>query len=126
MGVSMDIKEAREREAKETMRWADETMMLSVDFDGVIHQYSRGWDGGKIYDPPMPGAVEGIARLESRGYIVVVFTARDGPYDNIKAWLKEHGLGHLEVTNRKIPCRAYIDDRAIRFTNWKDIVYYFT
>ena len=26
---------------------------IAVDFDGVIHKYSKGWQGGEIYDEPV-------------------------------------------------------------------------
>lgn len=49
---------------------------IAVDFDGVIHQYSQGWQDGSIYDPPMPGAREGLVALMSE-YAVYVHTTRD-------------------------------------------------
>src|SRR5690606_42044179 len=36
---------------------------VAVDFDGVIHAYSRGWQDGSIYDEPVPGAVDGLRQL---------------------------------------------------------------
>lgn len=35
-------------------------MTISIDFDGVIHQYSKGWQNGEIYDPPIRGAARFI------------------------------------------------------------------
>ncbi len=51
---------------------------IAVDFDGVIHRYSRGWQDGSIYDPPVDGAVEALERLHHR-YKVVIFTTRVNP-----------------------------------------------
>lgn len=48
---------------------------IALDFDGVIHRYSRGWGDGKIYDPPMDGAPEAIERL-NKEFNLVIFTAR--------------------------------------------------
>lgn len=119
---------------------------IAIDFDGVIHRYSKGWHDGSIYDEPMPGAIEGIRRLQER-YAVVVFTSRE-PFA-IAIWLGMYGLqcvldpqdavvGSMEaegepakfwnrqdailVTNRKLPAVAYVDDRAVLFTTWDDVV----
>jgi ribonucleotide monophosphatase NagD (HAD superfamily) len=109
---------------------------IAIDFDGVIHRYSRGWHDGTIYDKPMEGAVDAILRLMKRGYRIVIFTCRaeteDGRRDVLK-WLDKHfdwerTVGHFyepEVTNVKPKAIAYIDDRGLRFTNWKDMLNYF-
>lgn len=98
---------------------------ICVDFDGVIHKYSGGWRDGDIYDPPMDGAREKINLLMDRGFKVVVLTARTD-FVAVRIWLKSYGFPDLEVTNVKPPAIAYIDDRAIRFTNWDDITRYFS
>lgn len=106
-------------------------MTLALDFDGVIHAYSRGWQGGKIYDQPMPGAREGVQACLD-GEATFVFTARenlgevaqwiidnlgiqaiaDSPVTSRHFWNKR---GVLLVTNKKYPARAYLDDRAVKF-----------
>lgn len=105
---------------------------IAVDFDGVIHKYSKGWQGGEIYDKPVDGAVKAYYALIEKGYDVVVFTTRKD-LEAVKAWMELHfdfekRLGHFyepEVTNKKPAAIAYIDDRGIRFTNWVDILNYF-
>lgn len=109
---------------------------IAVDFDGVIHAYSRGWQDGTIYDPPLPGALDSLRTLMET-YAVFIHTTRDA--GAVAAWLAERGFdtvididgpshpkrefwndqGILLVTDRKLPAIAYIDDRGIRFTNWE-------
>jgi len=101
---------------------------ICIDFDGVIHRYSKGWMEGKIYDEPVDGAIEAIKLLQ-KDFEIVVLTARSslGEKRNvlIRKWLKSHGLD-VKITNIKPPAIAYLDDRAIRFQgNWQDMLNYF-
>jgi hypothetical protein len=89
---------------------------LLVDFDKVIHRYSRGWADGTAYDPPMPGAKGGLYILEEQGYEIVIFSTR--PAAQILEWLRKYDFPRYRVTNIKEPAVAILDDRAIRFTNW--------
>jgi hypothetical protein len=107
---------------------------VAVDFDGVIHRYGKGWHDGTIYDEPMSGAIEGLKRLQQR-YAVFVFTSRE--VEQVLPWLEGWGLDvaadgppwptfwnsqeQILVTNRKLPAVAYIDDRAVRFTDWASL-----
>lgn len=103
---------------------------IAVDFDGVVHRYSRGWADGTIYDPPMPGALEGLRELMDAGPVFIhttrdisdvaewligrhfnVRTGHDGPFWNER--------GTLLVTNRKLAATAYLDDRGVRFLTWE-------
>lgn len=109
---------------------------IAVDFDGVIHQYSRGWADGTIYDPPIAGAIEGLRSL-MKNYAVFVHTTRDPKqvsewlnYQGIPTELYIHDDAHtfwygqdsILVTNFKLPAIAYIDDRAYFFTGWGKVV----
>jgi hypothetical protein len=107
-------------------------MTIAVDFDGVVHAYSRGWADGSIYDPPLPGALDALRTLMGQ-HAVFIHTTRDR--HQVVDWLQGRGLeavadspvtsrvfwderGRLLVTDRKYPAVAYIDDRAVRFDNW--------
>ncbi len=112
--------------------------VICVDFDGVIHRYSKGWQDGAIYDPPMEGAKEELERLVSKDYKVIILTTRLNPEVNddinleknkISKWLSangfQRGTHYHDITAVKPIAGIYIDDRALRFTNWKDMSKYF-
>jgi|SRR6185436_1358784 len=100
---------------------------IAIDFDGVIHGYSKGWQDGSIYDPPVAGAKETITRLRRAGFRVMVYTTRasnrtiDGQFEESQAedvagYLKQHEIPFDEIfTGEKPFFHALIDDRAVRF-----------
>ncbi len=118
---------------------------IAVDFDGVIHRYSAGWHDGTCYDIQVEGALNGLKKL-MKSHAVFVFSTRDPV--QIQEWFARHAhemptqiiaphekfwnggmVGNepiLGITNRKLAAIAYIDDRAIRFTDWGDVLAYFT
>lgn len=96
---------------------------IALDFDGVLHAYSRGWADGTIYDDPVHGAVEACLALQQAGFELVIFTARQD-IPAIDAWLAKHGFPAMPVTHTKPPAALYIDDRALRFVDWLDCLIY--
>lgn len=105
-------------------------MTIALDFDGVIHRYSKGWQNGEIYDDMIEGTKEFIEAQFAAGNSVVVISTRDP--DQIVPWLARelwtipvvtlpdgekfwNTIGVVAVTNRKIPAFMYIDDRAYKF-----------
>jgi hypothetical protein len=110
------------------------TQTVAVDFDGVIHAYSRGWQDGTIYDEPVPGAFNALRSLMET-CAVMIHTTREPA--SVARWIKAqsgiemswcadendtgefwNGRDSILVTRRKLPAVAYIDDRGIRFTSW--------
>jgi hypothetical protein len=91
-----------------------------VDFDGVIHRYSKGWADGTVYDPPVVSARTALRALVHDGYEPVIFSTRDAVQITaaFKAWGWDE-CASLTVTNVKLPAVAQIDDRAIRFWDWR-------
>lgn len=94
---------------------------IAIDFDGVIHKCSKGHHDGTIYDDPMPGTKDALEFIESLGYKIIIFTVRRNDYD-IPEWLEKHGIKHYPITHTKPPARLYIDDKALRFENWNDVM----
>lgn len=109
------------------------TKTIAVDFDGVIHRYSKGWHDGTCYDEPMPGAEEGLKKLMKK-YSVFIFSTRDSR--QIQDWMAQHmqiptviitsekfwnNQLAIGITDRKLPAIAYVDDRAVRFSNWNEV-----
>jgi hypothetical protein len=93
---------------------------IAVDFDGVIHTYSRGFDDGSIYDGPMPGVIEALTFLKEK-YYIYIFSNRSGTPEGkvaIEEFLQANRIPFDEVSMTKPPAKFYIDDRAVRFKNW--------
>ena len=61
---------------------------IAIDFDGVIHAYSKGWQDGSCYDKPVDGVFAAIVSLFRNGYSVFIFSTRNSK--QIKKWMKEN------------------------------------
>ena len=96
-------------------------MILAIDFDGTIHDHKNPV-AGRTMGPPILGAKETLINFKNDGHTIVVHSVwgndRNGA---IKAWLKYFEIPYDEVTNIKPDADYYIDDKAIKFTNWNDI-----
>lgn len=103
-------------EEERKLRWG---VSLAIDFDGVLHRYSKGWCDGVIYDSPCENAVESMWELVRRGYEPYVLTARED-HEAVREWLEKWDFPELEVSNVKRPALAYIDDKAMHFDNWAE------
>lgn len=64
-------------------------MTIAVDFDGVIHAYSRGWHDGTIYDPPLPRAIEGLRALMEHDAVFILTTREP---EQVMPWLEGYGF----------------------------------
>lgn len=106
---------------------------IAVDFDGVLHGYSKGWQDGSIYDNPVPGAREAMLKLKEMGYYVLIFSTRgNATYRKIgkdsksemEKWLNKHDIFFDEIcTTGKPRAKMYIDDRAINFSGkWDETI----
>tara|TARA_B100001989_G_scaffold228776_1_gene185767 strand:- start:457 stop:855 length:399 start_codon:yes stop_codon:yes gene_type:complete len=102
---------------------------IAIDFDGVIHNFDKGWHDGTCYGEPIPGALEAIKNL-SQNYKIIIFTAKAKPnrplvqgktgLTLVEEWLKKYDIFKYvsEITSEKPRAQIYIDDRGYRFINW--------
>ncbi|MDU2064738.1 MAG: hypothetical protein E6713_07820 [Sporomusaceae bacterium] len=89
-----------------------------LDFDGVIHSYTSGFQGVEVIpDPPVTGIKEAIEEIRKHYRVVIVSTRchQAGGKEAINIWLKQYGIVVDDVAVHKPPAIVYVDDRAICF-----------
>jgi len=108
---------------------------LAIDFDGVIHDFSKGYHDGTCYGDPIKGSLEAIKKL-SIDYNIIIFTAKAKPSrplvngktgtELVQEWLEKHNVMQYvtEITAEKPRSQIYIDDKGYHFQNWKDTLKY--
>ena len=111
----------------------DRLPILSLDFDGVIHDYGKGWQNGRIYGNATTGFFEWAAEAAKK-FTLVIHSSRahtkEGA-DAIDQWLLEqaekaglNGQALIElfiIQAEKPPALLTIDDRCVRFDgDWSD------
>ena len=106
---------------------------IAVDFDGVIHAGSKGFYDGTIYDVPIDDTKAGLEYL-SKNYKIVIYTCKANPsrplingktgIELILEWLKKYDYDKYisDIVYEKPNAKYYIDDKAIGFRNWKQIL----
>lgn len=103
---------------------------ICVDFDGVLHSYESGWQGVSVIpDAPVTDIDTGKSAiawlrelLDDDRLVVAIFSSRattdEGRaaiWDWLSRYLQPCDLEKLEVTDKKGPAFALVDDRAITF-----------
>ncbi len=120
--------------SSDSKKASDFLPIICVDFDGVIHSYEKGWQGGGIYGEVVPGFFEWVERVRHHVKLVI-YSSRSKTEEGtaaMAAWL--HGKrtawmeGHperrstellYEFAHEKPAAWLTIDDRAICFQgNW--------
>jgi hypothetical protein len=105
--------------------------ILCLDFDGVIHSYTSGWQGADVIsDEPVPGAIEFLeAALEH--FDVCILSSRSHQSGGIGAmhgWLAQwtaqmvngrpwipEWVFQIRLVTEKPPAHVTIDDRGWAF-----------
>ena len=110
---------------------------ICIDFDGVIHDYMRGWQDGTIYGHVTPGFFEWMEKARHH-FKLVIYSSRSKTDEGViamgrwlhnerNAWIKAGGERdpklplEIEFAHEKPAAWLTIDDRCVRFDgNWSD------
>ena len=108
-------------------------MRVCVDLDGTICSLTENGDYGNV--KPLPNAIETLQRFKKEGHYIIIYTARrmrthNGNVSEIikevgeltTTWLQKHNIPYDELIFGKPYAHVYIDDLAISFTSWEDVV----
>lgn len=64
---------------------------IAIDFDGVLADYSKGYQGKDVFGTPIPGADNATKVLKENGWRIIIYTTRPNT-DALRKWLKENGI----------------------------------
>lgn len=116
---------------------SDRKPILCLDFDGVCHSYTSGWQGAAVIpDPPVPGLFEFLDEA-CRVFDVQIYSSRSHQEGGILAmqlwfikqralWREGGGRGSetidLAFPEHKPSALVSLDDRGWRFTgSWPSV-----
>ena len=105
---------------------------IAIDFDGVLADYSKGYQGKDIFGAPITGADNATKVLKENGWRIIVYTTRPNT-EALRHWLKENNITYDYINENpdqpeegkgcKLIADIYIDDRALQFRGqWKWLV----
>ena len=107
---------------------------IAIDFDGVIHNFDKGYYDGTCYGDPIHNSLNAL-KLLSNKYNVIIYSSKclpDRPLINglngkqlIIKWLQKYDVLKYvkEITHFKPRAKYYIDDKGITFkNNWDEIL----
>lgn len=113
-------------------------LIVAVDLDGVLADFSKGWQGSDVIGDPLPGAVAFTHELRQLGYEIWITSCRCSPSTYVRltgiwetdeylagptlSWLKKHRFcyDYLYQGRGKPLASLYIDDNAYRCTPSSD------
>lgn len=96
---------------------------ICIDFDGVIHDCSQGFQGEDVFGEMIPNADTATSVLKKQGWTIIIFTTRKKS-DKLENWLKDKNITYDYInenpdqpdnTSGKVIADVYLDDRGICF-----------
>ena len=94
---------------------------VALDFDGVIHNYKEPKPGRKM-GPPIPGTKDALELLKSAGYTIIIHSCNRA--QAIKDFMSYYQLPYDSIWEGqgKPVADAYLDDKAIKFVHWDQVL----
>ena len=96
---------------------------ICFDLDGVIANFTDGWQGFDVIATPNKEVINTMWELQATGWFIVIWTCRaDTP--TLRKWLKDNKVPYdsLNSHGHNPPCTSHkpiyhvmVDDRAINY-----------
>lgn len=98
----------------------DKIKRVVIDIDGTICEELPTFE--KSLANPIAGALESVNKLYDSGVFIIFYTARGwAEFKMTENWLKSHGFKYHTLICGKPVYDMWIDDRAVKFTDWPSI-----
>ena len=104
---------------------------ICIDFDGVLADYSEGYQGKDKFGEMIPGADVASQVLKEKGWTIIIYTTRTATAA-LKKWLEKNNIKYDFINENpnqpedskdgcKIAADIYLDDRGMTFRGqWTD------
>lgn len=99
-------------------------MILAIDFDGTLHDITHPI-AGKRMGEPIAGALQAMEDLYDQGHRIIIYTVRAATKQGkevVEEWLDHFGIDFHDITAVKPNADMFIDDRAVRFETWEQVM----
>lgn len=97
---------------------------IAIDFDGVLADYSKGYQGKDVFGVMIPGSDSATKVLKENDWTIIIYTTRPVT-EALKKWLNDNGIAYDYINENpnqpeeskgcKLIADVYLDDRAINF-----------
>lgn len=96
-------------------------LVLAIDFDHTIADTAHPIEGRKM-GPPIEGAKEALSQIRAAGHKIIIHSCNNPKA--IRDWMAYYEIPYHYIWDEKGKpiCDYYIDDRAITFTTWQEVI----
>jgi predicted mannosyl-3-phosphoglycerate phosphatase (HAD superfamily) len=96
-------------------------MNIIIDIDGTVCEEKPTFE--RALAKPLCGAVDSVNSLYDAGNTIIFYSSRSwAEYNLTKDWLDTNGFKYHQLVLGKPGGEVWIDDRALQFTTWDDIM----
>jgi hypothetical protein len=96
-------------------------MQIIIDLDGTICTEEKTYS--RSLAKPNKGAVKSVNALYDQGHTIIIYSARTWmEFEMTTQWLKTNKINYHQLVLGKPVGDVWIDDRAINFENWDNVM----